>query len=124
MNTLRNFAKFVLLVFSRDLNRRPGPPSSLGGCAKCKGGSARQWCRSYPINPKGGSGALGYPFYARHPVEGPKPPRFPTYRPTRSKLTNSAPVLNAGRRTVVNLKPLLRLRKRSTFLAIFIVLIL
>ena len=78
--------------------------------------STRQWCHAYPINLKKSSGTLGYLLYARRPVEGRNPPRFPTHLPTylpthpptdrpTDRPTDlcgpnfSAPVINAGDQT-------------------------
>ena len=86
--------------------------------AKCKKSSMRQLTMPNLINPEKNSGALGYSFYARHPVEGPKRPRFSTHQPTRSKLTSISPVINAGQRNC-HFKSLLRLCRRSTFFCNF-----
>ena len=60
-----------------------------GEDAKCKK-AQRDNCQCLTrLTLKKGSGALGYSFHAPHPVEGPKPRRFPTHRPTWSKLTTS-----------------------------------
>ena len=52
--------------------------------------------------PKRGTGALGYLFYAYWAASGgPNPRLFPTHWPTRSKLTNRAPVSDRGRKNWV-----------------------
>ena len=88
--------------------------------------STRQLTIENPINPKKLWGPL-LSILCRSPVEGPKPPRFPTHRLTRSNLTNTSPVNNAGWRNWVILshycacaKPILDLY----FFAIFMVLCL